>query len=58
MIDKSMKKVERLKATGISPYTLTKLTRNEFVSMDVLVRICRVLDCDIGDICEVKKTND
>ena len=57
MIDKSMKKMELLKATGMSPNTLTKLTRNEFVSMEVLVRICRVLDCDIGDVCEVKKAN-
>jgi DNA-binding Xre family transcriptional regulator len=55
MIDKSMKKMELLKATGMSPNTLTKLSKNELVSLEVLVRICRVLDCDIGDICEVKK---
>jgi DNA-binding Xre family transcriptional regulator len=53
MIDKSMKKMGLLKATGMSPNTLTKLTRNENVSLEVLVRICRVLECDIGDICEV-----
>jgi putative transcriptional regulator len=32
---------------------LTKLSNNEFVSMEVLVKICRALNCDVGDILEV-----
>lgn len=52
LIDKGMKKTELRKITGISPNTLTKLSNNEFVSMKVLVKICRVLDCDVGDIVE------
>lgn len=53
LIDKGMKKTELRSATGISPNTLTKLSNNEYVSMEVLVKVCRVLDCDIGDVVEV-----
>ena len=38
------------KAIGAAPNTLTKLRRDEEVSMSVLIRICEYLDCDIGDI--------
>lgn len=55
LIDKDMKKTDLRKMTGISPNTLTKLSSNVFVSMEVLVKICRVLDCDFGDIIEVVK---
>ena len=54
LIDKGMKKTELRKITGISPNTLTKLSNNEFVSMEVLVKICRALSCDIGDIVAVE----
>lgn len=53
LIDKGMKKTELRKVTGISPNTLTKLSNNEYVSMEVLVKICRALNCDVGDIMEV-----
>ncbi|MCA0757025.1 helix-turn-helix transcriptional regulator [Paenibacillus sp. N4] len=53
LIDKGMKKTELRKRTGISPNTLTKLSNNEFVSMEVLVKICYVLECDIGNIVEI-----
>jgi len=56
LIDKGVKKVELRKMTGISPNTLTKLSNNEFVSMEVLVKICRTLNCDIGDIVEVMQS--
>ncbi|MGB4614324.1 MAG: helix-turn-helix transcriptional regulator [Erysipelotrichaceae bacterium] len=36
--------------TGMSSATLAKLGKNEAVSMDVLGRICKALNCDIGDI--------
>jgi DNA-binding Xre family transcriptional regulator len=58
LIDKGMKKTELRKATGISPNTLTKLSNNEFVSMEVLVKICRALNCDVGDIVEVIQSAD
>lgn len=53
LIDKNMKKTDLRLATGISSNTLAKLSNNEYVSMEVLVRICRVLDCDFCDIMEI-----
>ena len=40
LIDKEMKKTEFAKTVGISSNTLAKLSRNETVSMDIIVRIC------------------
>lgn len=55
LIDKNMTKTElRLKA-DIGTSTLAKLGKNEQVSMDVLLRICKTLDCDIADIMELTK---
>lgn len=53
LIDKNMKKTDLRLATGISPNTLTKLSNNEYVSMEVLVKICRALNCDFCDIVEI-----
>ena len=53
LIDKGMTKTQmRLKA-DISTTTLAKLGKNETVSMEVLLRICKVLDCNVGDIMDV-----
>lgn len=52
LIDKNMKRTDLQLAAGISSGTLAKLGRNETVSMDILMRICKVLSCDIGDIIE------
>ena len=58
LIDKGMTKTEmRLKA-DISTTTLAKMGKNETVSMDVLLRICNVLDCNVGDIMDVTKNWD
>ena len=40
-------------AVKMSPNTMAKMGRNENISMDVLVRICQELKCDVGDIMEV-----
>jgi DNA-binding Xre family transcriptional regulator len=48
-----MKKSELRDAAGIGQATLTKLNKDETVSMDVLIKICTVLECDIGDIVEI-----
>lgn len=53
LIDKDMNKTDLRLATKISPNTLTKLSNNSYVSMQVLVKICRALDCDFGDIMEI-----
>ena len=53
LIDKSMKKTEFGKAVGISQGTLAKLSKNETVSMDVIIRICRTLNCTADDIMDI-----
>lgn len=55
LIDNHMKKTELKVATGIGSTTLSKLSKNQVVSMDVLIKICTVLDCDFGDIVEYIK---
>lgn len=53
LIDHKMNKSDLGKAAKMSPNTIAKLGKNETVSLDILVRICEVLNCDIGDIVEV-----
>ena len=53
LIDKNMKKKELGKAAGISNSLIAKLGKNENVTVDVLVRICSALDCQIDDIMEL-----
>jgi DNA-binding Xre family transcriptional regulator len=53
LIDKDMKKKDLVAAADISWQTMTKLNKNENVSMAVLERICTALQCDIGDIAEL-----
>ena len=53
LIDKEIKKTKMAEAVGISTSTLSKLTRDEYVSLDVLVRICSYFKCQISDICEI-----
>jgi DNA-binding Xre family transcriptional regulator len=55
MIDKGLNKSELRTLTGIGTNTLAKLSKNQQVSMDVLMKICSKLECDISDICEFKK---
>ena len=50
LIDKKMSRAELRRAAKVSPNTMTKLTRDEEVSMAVLGRICEVLDTNIGDV--------
>ena len=45
-----MSKGDLRKAIDLSPNTMTKLRRDEEVSLSVLIRICNYLNCDIGDI--------
>ena len=52
LIDKDLKKKDLAKIANISNYTVTKLTRGDNVTTDVLGRICEALDCSIEDIME------
>ena len=53
LIDRDMKKKDLVALSGISQSSVTKMGKNENVNTDVLVRICRALNCDIGDIAEI-----
>ena len=53
LIDKSIMKKDLMAEAKISPSTMAKMGKNEPVSMEVLIRICQVLKCDIGDIVEI-----
>ena len=53
LIDRDMKKKDLVALSGISPSSITKMGKNENVNTDILVRICRALNCDIGDIAEI-----
>ena len=53
LIDKGMTKTQMRLQADISTTTLAKLGKNETVSMDVLLKICKLLDCNVGYIMDV-----
>ena len=53
LIDKGMTKTQMRLQADISTTTLAKLGKNETVSMDVLLKLCKLLDCNVGDIMDV-----
>ena len=52
LVDKKMSKADLRKAAGIAPNTMTRLRRDEEVTLAVLNKICSTLDVNIGDIIE------
>lgn len=58
LIEKGIKnKTDLIPLAGISTNILAKLNKGEYVSMDSLAKICRALNCDIGDICVINEVN-
>lgn len=53
LIDKGMKKTDLAKAANLTPVTLAKLSKNETVSMETLIKICTYLDCTFDDVVEI-----
>ena len=52
LIDKGINnRTDLIKMAGISTNILAKLGKGEFISMDSMQKICKALDCDVGDIC-------
>jgi len=58
LIDKDMKKKDLMSQASISSFTIRKLNRGENVTVDIIGRICKVLDCTLNDICEFVDTDD
>lgn len=58
LAEREMSKAELRRQAGLSPATFTKLRRNHSVSMDVLMKIAEVLNCNIGDMMDfISKAN-
>ena len=53
MKDNEMKKSDLAKASEISSYTMTKLNKDQPINMEVMLNLCKVFHCDIGDLMEV-----
>ena len=56
LIDVKMNKTELAEKAGIARSTIAKMGKNEIVSLDVIVKICDALDCDIVDVVRVLPT--
>ena len=52
LIDKKMNKTQLKDSAGISTNVVAKLGKNEAVSLESLEKICKLLECDIGDVVE------
>lgn len=52
LIDRDIKKQELMKRTGISSATMAKLNTNEYVSLEVIDKICAALNCQPGELLE------
>lgn len=53
LIDRDLKKRDLCALAHVSPTSMAKLSKGENVNTDILVRICRSLDCDVSDIMEI-----
>ena len=53
LIDKGMKKTEFAKIAGLTSGTIEKLSKNQTVSMDSLIKMCETLNCTFDDIIEI-----
>ena len=52
-LDRDMKKKDLQAQAGISWTSVTKLSKGENVSMEVLMKVCKALECNIGDIMDL-----
>ena len=56
LIDKDIKKkTDLIPLAGISTNILAKMNKGEFVSMESIQKVCKALNCDVGDICVINK---
>ena len=55
LIDKNLNKTQLRLISGISTNAIAKLGKDQPVSVDILEKICKALNCDINDIMEINK---
>lgn len=58
MLDKKMNKADLKRATGISTASIAKLSKGENVTTDILVKICKALNCELNDIMELSREDE
>lgn len=58
MLDKRMNKQDLKRATGISTASIAKLGKGGNITTDVLVKICRALDCELEDIMQLSREDE
>lgn len=58
LIDKGMKKTDLIKEAGISSATLAKMSNNQLVSMETIIKVCDCVDCDVSDILTIEKDSE
>ena len=58
MIDRGINKTQLREMTGITTNILAKLGKNESVQIEILVKICEVLECELNDVVEINNTVD
>jgi DNA-binding Xre family transcriptional regulator len=57
LIDRDLKKKDLQELTGISSSSIAKLGKNKPVTLEVLMKICKTLECNVGDIMDFLKEN-
>ena len=55
LIDKKMNKKDLIAAAGLAKGTITRMGKNESVTVEVLVKICNALDCEVYDVLEIRE---
>lgn len=55
LLDRDMKKNELAQIAGVSAYTINKLNKNDNVTVEVLGKICKALNCTLDDIMEFEE---
>ena len=58
LIDKKMKKTDLAREAGLTPATLARLSKDEIVSMETIMKICKCLNCRIEDVIELIPDSD
>ena len=51
--DNKMTKKDLAKAADLSSYAMTKLNQNRPVSMEIIMKFCKIFHCDVGDVMEI-----
>lgn len=55
LIEKQLRWKDLRETLGIAPTVIAKINKNEYVSMEILERICLHFDCQLNDVCTIKK---